>query len=485
MFTSGVQSRSGLGAQLNGAPRPVTSALALVWLSALALGACDTAGHKVNPGGGGDGGDSAGAASLHGILQVPDTELLAPNAAGAVGIFRGSPGDGLPVDVPSQIRQVDFAGQSVWAASTPVGVRVVRVVPAPADSSGAARGVLFVATGLQDPATPRVIRLDSSGQTAWTWAGPKPIPDALTGAPLPIVATSAAPFTDPAAGAGADSGWVVVGTVGEGWNPQGAYVARVDPAGQTVWETTVGGAAYHEGALCVAVGPDGTVFLGGTSRYAPSAGAVYADGSSIPPGSTFDGGYLVALAASTGDVRWQTSFGNPMHPAEAPTGVTAVVPDAGAGGGVFAGGSTGASEMYVAHYDVQGQQDWLKTYQVPSGEPMSYLEAMAPAPDGGVMMAGWGHAETADPTNGPPWIHVAQVGRVDAAGKLVFLKTYAYLSYGGAGVDGDMHAYRIVPQGDGFLVSGDFLARGAATDGGAGEVSGAFLMLMDGAGKVL
>ncbi len=440
-----------------------------VW-GLLALGACDASGRKVNPAHGGDAGGGTGSANLHGILHVPDTELLAPDVAGAVGIFHGSEGDGLPVDVPSQVRQVDFTGQTVWAASTPTGVRVVRVVPAPPDGSGGARGALLVASVLQDPATPKVLRLDATGGTTWTWSGPQPILDADTGAPLPVVATSAAAFSNTAAGADADAGWVVVGTVGESWNPQGAYVARLDAAGQTLWETKVGG-DFHEGALCAAVAPDGTVFVGGTSSYAAAAEAVYEDGSSIPPGSTFDGGYVVALDGTTGAVRWQMSFGDPMRPFSAPQGVTALVPDGG--GGVFAGGSTGASAMYVAHYDGQGQQEWLRTYQVASGVPMSYLEAMAPAPDGGVMVAGWGHGEEVTEDSGPPWPHVAQVGRVAADGSLRFLKSYT-----DDGAAWDLEARWIVPLGDAFLVSG----RGydPSTD-----QSGSFLMRVSSDGELL
>lgn len=253
---------------------------------------------------------------------------------------------------------------------------------------------------------------------------------------VPALSASAAEWQRVIAGTGAgvaravvataDGGYVVAGRTeaGETGNSD-AWLIKLDAAGETVWERTLGGKGA-DSANALKATPDGGYVVAGLTR---SSGAGETDG------------WIVKLDAQGGS-QWQHTFGGRDYDAfEA----VALVP----GGGYLLAGYTrsksgGKQDGWVLKLDASGRTLWEKTYGDARDD---VLRAAEPAPDGGYVLAG----QQIDRASS---IGDAWVLRIDAAGKIAWEHVLE-------GSGNDIFTAVAAAAGGGFVVAGQTESQGA------------------------
>ena len=147
-----------------------------------------------------------------------------------------------------------------------------------------------------------------------------------------------------------------------------AFLAKFSSSGTVQWQKTLGGSGYDV-ASCVAVAPDGSVYIGGQTQ---SAGAGKGD-------------LLLAKFSSAGTLQWQRTLGGSSDNDYAIS--VAVAPD----GSVYTCGGTqsagaGGSDCLLAKFSSSGTVQWYKTLGG-SGTDSGY--SVAVASDGSVYVCGY------------------------------------------------------------------------------------------------
>ena len=162
------------------------------------------------------------------------------------------------------------------------------------------------------------------------------------------------------------------------------FLIRLDPSGEPAWTVPLGGPRWDQ-AHAVAVARDGTIWVAGTF----AGGMVL--GSSVLVSAGGDDGFLASLDPD-GHVRSARRIGGPDDDAITSLAVTADGAVAVAGwfeGRMMVGGdrlvSAGPADAFVAVLDPHGVWRWARQR---GGEGFDGATAMAPLPDGGLLVAG-------------------------------------------------------------------------------------------------
>jgi hypothetical protein len=196
-----------------------------------------------------------------------------------------------------------------------------------------------------------------------------------------------------------DGGFAMVGTTySKGAGASDAWVLRLDPQGNVLWDRTFGGRGEDAG-FAIAAMPDGGFAVAAKSR-SKGPGVAYA---------------WVLRLDRDGRVQWEKTFPTDVIPREDlyELATLAALPD----GGLVLGGrkKTDTSEdfdAWVLRIDAKGGVVWDKTYAGPNGERVDTILAL---PDGGVLAAGG--SQTTELAYGMAW-------RLDRDGGLLWQKTF-------------------------------------------------------------
>jgi hypothetical protein len=318
----------------------------------------------------------------------------------------------------------------------------------------------------------------------------------------------------------ADGGYVVAGTVQEqeqyypyGWIGD-AWVVKLDVHGDVEWEQTYDADSDDDAARAIRQTPDGGYVVAGYATVSDGYGGTHRDAwvlkldatggiewhkaydltdedEAYDVRPTSDGGYIVAgkrgmigpfidedawvlKLDSGGNVVWEKQYDGEFDPDDARAVLE--IP----GGGYYVAGTTVGESGYgvrsrdawILKLDTAGTVVWERVYDVPINNSLAIetvATSMAPAPGGGVVVAGYGDATEQD----------AWVIHLDADGTKVWdftigepQSTFPWRT----GID-KAHAIRETPDG-GYLVVGE-------TSGYGGSASDFLVMKLDGSGSVL
>lgn len=252
------------------------------------------------------------------------------------------------------------------------------------------------------------------------------------------------------------------------------YIARLDQAGNTLWERTTGGSGI-ESARGVCEVSGGFIVTGGTQSYTGwwdiyvqkldasgkglwtrtwGAGGGDIAGEPLPAlnGEVWVSGFcynapehdavLMRLSAN-GDLLGFTkagSWGDDNADHLRPGGAGLV-----ASGGAWSFSGGGRLEPWIVSYDLQGKVAWAKRYAIPDGNYLSSLEVCS---DGGFIFAP--QCYSAPPSN-------ALLYKTDADGNVQWAKSFPF---GGAGV-----MRHVKPTVDGGFVAVGYVTASGSTTG--------------------
>ena len=302
----------------------------------------------------------------YGTAVIDVTTGLVPDGSG--GVFATGVSQGFPFfqnDV-FWIRHLDVAGNVLWHQSfgSSVGASVGSAL---GDGSG---GFFAAGTTKGDFAGPFqggvfdawVARFDASGQMQWA---------VQLGGTLNEYLGELAPD-----GAG---GVFAVGSrerLGSGSSPlRNGWVVHLDGGGAVLWERSIG-STLDDDARAVASDGAGGVFVAG-----------WTSGDLAGPNA---GGWDLWWARfdAAGTLAWARQSGTP-----ATDELESAAPD-GLGGffvcgtthGDLAGNQAGEGDAYLARVDAAGDTTWIRQFGTPKYER---AEALAAAPNGGVLMSGF------------------------------------------------------------------------------------------------
>ena len=208
------------------------------------------------------------------------------------------------------------------------------------------------------------------------------------------------------------------------------WVLRLDSEGNVKWQKTYGG-KYWDEAHAVALAPNGDVIVAGWTR---SFGAGKRD-------------VWVLRLDANGNVKWQKTYGGSDWDV---ANAVAIAPN----GDVIVAGYTdsfgaGGRDAWVLRLDGEGNVKWQKTY---GGSDWDEADAVALAPNGDVIVAGWTDSFGAGKSD--VWVL-----RLDENGNVKWQKTY-----GGSDWD-EANAVALAPNGD-IIVAGYY---GATRRHGSGD----------------
>jgi len=251
-----------------------------------------------------------------------------------------------------------------------------------------------------------------------------------------------------------DGGYVVAGNSGY-QTEYGAWIAKLDPAGDVEWQKVFGGTSQYDLSVFESVQPtaDGGYVATGwsTARF---------DAQGMQELTV-----LVAKLDSGGEVIWQEQYSNFDAFGEniggARADAVALTPDGGylVAGGWANRGNPGGSDYLLLKLDPNGDIQWQKAYDGGVRCYYSWLGytcvrlggfvySVRPSPDGGYLLSGFGWAVIGDPV-----VLIALeawLGKVDANGNVLWHNTY-FPTYGPTGLP---------------LATNTFYDVGATADGG-------------------
>ncbi|HEX9240686.1 MAG TPA: hypothetical protein VF910_08565 [Candidatus Bathyarchaeia archaeon] len=274
-----------------------------------------------------------------------------------------------------------------------------------------------------------------------------------------------------------DGGFIVAGsTNSSGAGRDDAWLIRLDPSGQIIWQKTYGtpGEDFAVGAQQTTDGGFLVSAFTGPSGFAGNAWIIKTDAAGnvqwqneyggfgcclLPTQQTSDNGFILAgftnsgtgevqvmRLANTGAVMWAKTYGNPTAFNAAFSIQT--TPD---GGFVVAGITNGyavdsliVGDVWVFRIDSTGNIIWQHAYGGPGAD---YASSIARTPDDGFIVAGWTNSFGAGGQD-------AWLLRLNNTGGVIWQKTY-----GGAQED---VALSVEPTSDrGFIVAGFTNSSGA------------------------
>ena len=242
----------------------------------------------------------------------------------------------------------------------------------------------------------------------------------------------------------APDGSVYIGgyTTSAGAGSYDAFLAKFSSSGTVQWQRTLGGSGY-DNTSCVAVAPDGSVYVCGGAQ---SAGVGGSD-------------CLLAKFSSSGTVQWQRTLGGKR---DETSNSVAVAPD----GSVYIGGQTqsagaGKGDLLLAKFSSAGTLQWQRTLGGSSGN--DYAISVAVAPDGSVYTCGG--TQSAGAGNSDFFIT-----KFSSSGTVQWYKTL-----GGSGTDTG-YSVAVAPDGSVYVY-------GYTTSAGAGSYD-AFLAKFSSSGTV-
>ncbi len=313
------------------------------------------------------------------------------------------------------VMRLDGDGRLTWDRTFggPAYERANSIVAIPATGFAVAGHTASKGAGERDG---WLLRLDRAGQVIWD----RTIGGLYFDSALSVVALP-------------DGGFVVAGyTAPSGGDDQDAWFARLDRAGKTVWERTVGGAGYdgilgmtalagggfvavgetgsggagRQDALVIRIGPRGDVLwrrvLGGAANdwvrsvVALGDGGVVLAGVTASKGAGGEDAWIVRLDAA-GGVVWEQTLGGAGD--DRANAVVALAD----GGFVFAGftasGAGGRNDGWIVRLDGSGKLRWEMTVDGPLD---NRLNAIAATADGGLVAAGQARAQAG--TGNDAWI---------------------------------------------------------------------------------
>ena len=218
----------------------------------------------------------------------------------------------------------------------------------------------------------------------------------------------------------ADGGFIIAGTkdlLGSGVDGYDVYLIRTDADGNEQWSKTFGGPYWDSGSSVQQTADGGFIIAGGTKSFGAGESDVYlvktdvdgneqwsktfggssADGRSVQ--QTTDGGFIIAgytesFGAGESDVylvktdvngneQWSKTFGGSS------TDYGFSVQQTTDGGFIIAGYTesfgAGESDVYLVKTDVNGNEQWSKTFGGPYRDSGSSVQQTA---DGGFIIAG-------------------------------------------------------------------------------------------------
>ncbi len=290
-----------------------------------------------------------------------------------------------------------------------------------------------------------VIAGDTNVQTAGGWdlqvQGLNPGGDPLWTTTLGGAQDDAAHALAPV-GTYATQGWIVAGeTRSKGAGGADAWLLAIDPKGKLLWDSTFGGAG-DDFAYSVVQNGDGWAAAGWTASN--SAGA---------------NDFWLLRTDAAGVLQWQKSFGGAND--ERARAVVSVA-DGGLAlaGSTLAADPTATADAWLVRTDAQGSLLWSQTYGGAGDERANGLVALA---DG---FALFGSQIAAGSTNADYWLV-----RTDLGGNVLWTKTF-----GGAGQDVGLGLVAMPYPG--------FALVGTTTSKGAGGSDG-WLVRTDGDGELL
>ena len=247
------------------------------------------------------------------------------------------------------------------------------------------------------------------------------------------------PYGASAVVANADGSFVIAGRAGAFDIADDAWLMKVGPGGDVVWQKSYGGGG-SDGFFSLKATPDGGyVAAGDTFSFAAGIYDIWV--------MKFDAG---------GDVVWQKAFRGPRYD------FAFSVDIASDGGYILAGsaGFVGTDHAFLMKLDSSGAIVWQKTYSGSGSK--SFLSVRATA-DGGYIAAG--RTDSLAAGNSDAW-----VVKVDALGNVVWQRAY--------GGSGDDEAMSVQPTPDGgYVVAGYTVSFGAAGQDG-------WILKLDGVGSV-
>jgi hypothetical protein len=174
-----------------------------------------------------------------------------------------------------------------------------------------------------------------------------------------------------------------------------AFIAELDPDGEVVWTTVIGGLADDQ-IRDITVSPSGNFIL---------CGLTTANGES--------NGYdvFVASVSPSGQMQWIKTYGSPLY--EVPLGILV-----NTNGKIFVWGHQNAQgsgyDAFLMKLDHQGEYDWDRRFALPENELAWDIIA---TDDGGVMLSG-------DTGSAGAGLTDVFVMRVNTDGEIQWAKTY-------------------------------------------------------------
>ena len=212
-----------------------------------------------------------------------------------------------------------------------------------------------------------------------------------------------------------------------GEREEDAFVARLDGDGNVKWFKTYGG-EYEDVFNDVKIAPNGDIVVAG--YY--GATDEYGSGANV---------WILRLDEN-GNVKWQKTYGGNVYD-DASAVVLAPNGDIIVTGKTLSFGA-GGTNIWVLRLDENGNVKWQKTY---GGSNYDYAEAVAIAPNGNIIVAGWTLSFGAGDRD--VWVL-----RLDENGNVKWQKTY-----GGSSTD-VANAVALAPNGD-IIIAGNTWSFGA------------------------